>query len=63
MINPEAAAVDADLEAQIEQQSQLLSQPGLSRLERYGVWYWIRVLIARRSPARVAQMERERGLA
>lgn len=61
MINPEPQAVDADLERQIDFQRGLLAI-AQTPAEQTSAWEELKRLVAQRSPERVEQMERERGL-
>lgn len=61
MINPEAKDFDADLERQIDFQRGLLAT-AITTAEQTAAWEEMKRLIAQRSPERIEQMERERGL-
>lgn len=61
MINPEAKDFDAELERQIDFQHGLLVT-AITPAEHEAAWDEMKRLIAQRSPARVAEMEREQGL-
>lgn len=61
VINPEAKNFDADLERQIDFQHGLLVT-AITPAEQTAAWDEFKRLIDRRSPARVAEMEREMGI-
>lgn len=61
MINPEAILPDADLERRIDFQAGLIAT-ALTPAEQMSAWDELKRLHAQRSPERVAEMERERGL-
>jgi hypothetical protein len=61
MINPEAHDTDAELERAIDFQAGLLAT-ALTPAEQTSAWDELKRLHAMRSPERVEQMERERGL-
>jgi hypothetical protein len=64
MSAPEAAGIarDAALEAQIDD-AYLALQAAPTAAARRDAWARLRELSAQRTPARIRQMERERGLA
>lgn len=57
----ERLSVDEQLERDITDQSRILAHCR-TKLEQDSAWIVLKNLIARRSPERVAQMERERAL-
>lgn len=61
MIEPEAIDPDAELESRIAETARLIYAAPTSD-ERLAAWEVLKDLIAQRSPARVAEMEAERGL-
>jgi hypothetical protein len=61
VIQPEAQDFDAELERQIDFQHGLIAT-ALTAAEQTAAWEEMKRLIGLRSPERVAQMERERGL-
>lgn len=62
MINPEAQLLDAELERRIDLQA-LLLHTVKTPAERATAWSELKRLHTLRSPQRIAQMEREAGLA
>ena len=61
MINPETQDADAELEGRIDHQADLLREDR-SPDENRATWLELTRLHALRSPKRIEQMERERGL-
>lgn len=61
MINPEAHGYDAELERRIDFEAGLLAI-ALTPAEQTSAWEELKRLVAQRSPERIEQMERERGL-
>lgn len=61
MINPEPQAVDVELERRIDFEAGLLAI-AQTPAEQTSAWEELKRLVAQRSPERVEQMERERGL-
>ena len=61
MINPEAPFFDAELERRIDFEAGLLAI-AQTPAEQTSAWEELKRLVTLRSPERVEQMERERGL-
>jgi len=61
VINPETQDADAELEGRIDHQADLLREDR-SPDENRATWLELTRLHALRSPKRIEQMERERGL-
>lgn len=61
MINPEAPGIDAELERRIDFEAGLLAI-AQTPAEQTSTWEELKRLVAQRSPERIEQMERERGL-
>lgn len=61
MINPESHDADAELERRIHFQAGLIAT-ALTPAEKMSAWDELKRLHAQRSPRRIEQMERERGL-
>lgn len=61
MINPEAQDADAELERRIDFQAGLIAT-ALTPDEQRSAWEELKRLHGLRSPERIEQMERERGL-
>lgn len=61
MISPEAQDADAELERRIDFQAGLIAT-ALTPAEQRSAWEELKRLHGMRSPERIEQMERERGL-
>jgi hypothetical protein len=61
VINPEAKGFDGELERRIDFEAGLLAI-AQTPAEQTSAWEELKRLVAQRSPARIEQMERERGL-